>query len=127
MTKRSVRDHFNILETHFKRAVYDEDTPFEKGMQDIIDLFHEHDILLAKEKQEKENTVNKEKEQAQDMLNKSLETFRETQKRKAANGEEAGPSKRGRKSETELFSFMKEKTIQLSSSKRSSWNFKSRS
>ncbi|XP_066919409.1 ribonuclease Y-like [Clytia hemisphaerica] len=119
VNQRSVRDHYNVLEGNFKRkrnaqekasgTAYPEDTVFDNGMNDIIQQFHDYDVLLAKEKQAKEDEENKEKEQAQQIVKASLETFRETQKRKAEAGEEPVSSKKTRRSETETLVYLREK------------------
>lgn len=117
VTQRSVRDHYNIMEANFKRIQaerekasgesYEPDTDYDKGMCDIIEQFHDHDVLLAKEKQAKVAEENKEKEKAQDIVQASLETFKETQKRKGLENDESSSKKR--RSETETLQFLREK------------------
>ncbi|XP_068674700.1 uncharacterized protein [Montipora foliosa] len=118
VTKRSVRDHLNILIKRYRKkmnaeerstAVSPEPTELDQALADIIEMEE-----VASTSQEIDEAVIKEKEdtdkqKAESIRKKAMEKLGETQKRAVEEGEQENHMKKKRRSGNETISFLREK------------------
>ena len=118
VTKRSVRDHLNILIKRYRKkmsaeerstGVSPEPTELDQALADIIEMEE-----VASTSQEIDEAVIKEKEdtdkqKAESMRKIAMEKLGETQKRAVEEGEQENHTKKKRRSGNETISFLREK------------------
>ncbi|XP_068760291.1 DNA ligase 1-like [Montipora capricornis] len=118
VTKRSVRDHLNILIKRYRKkmnaeerstGVSPEPTELDQALADIIEMEE-----VASTSQEIDEAVIKEKEdtdkqKAESIRKKAMEKLGETQKRAVEEGEQENHMKKKRRSGNETISFLCEK------------------
>lgn len=118
VTKRSVRDHLNILIKRYRKkmnaeerstGVSPEPTELDQALADIIEMEE-----VASTSQEIDEAVRKEKEdtgkqKAESMRKMAMEKLGETQKRAVEEGEQENHMKKKRRSGNETISFPREK------------------
>ena len=118
VTKRSVRDHLNILIKRYRRkmnaeerstGVSPEPTELDQALADIIEMEE-----VASTSQETDKAVRKEKEdtdkqKAESIRKMAMEKLGETQKRAVEEGEQENHMKKKRRSGNETISFLREK------------------
>ncbi|XP_068727930.1 mRNA export factor GLE1-like [Montipora capricornis] len=118
VTKRSVRDHLNILIKRYRKkmnaeerstGVSPEPTELDQALADIIEMEE-----VASTSQEIDEAVIKEKEdtdkqKAESIRKKAMEKLGETQKRAVEEGEQENHMKKKRRSGNETISFLREK------------------
>lgn len=118
VTKRSVRDHLNILIKRYRKkmnaeerstGVSPEPTELDQALADIIEMEE-----VASTSQEIDEAVIKEKEdtdkqKAESMRKMAMEKLGETQKRAVEEGEQENHIKKKRRSGNETISFLREK------------------
>ncbi|XP_068671176.1 DNA ligase 1-like [Montipora foliosa] len=118
VTKRSVRDHLNILIKRYRKkmnaeerstGVSPEPTELDQALADIIEMEE-----VASTSQEIDEAVIKEKEdtdkqKAESIRKKAMEKLGETQKRGVEEGEQENHMKKKRRSGNETISFLREK------------------
>lgn len=118
VTKRSVRDHLNILIKRYRKkmnaeerstGVSPEPTELDQALADIIEMEE-----VASTSQEIDEAVRKEKEdtdkqKAESMRKMAMEKLGETQKRAVEAGEQENHMKKKRRSGNETISFLREK------------------
>ena len=118
VTKRSVRDHLNILIKRYRKkmnteerstGVSPEPTELDQALADIIEMEE-----VASTSQEIDEAVIKEKEdtdkqKAESMRKMAMEKLGETQKRAFEEGEQENHIKKKRRSGNETISFLREK------------------
>ena len=118
VTKRSVRDHLNILIKRYRKkmnteerstGVSPEPTELDQALADIIEMEE-----VASTSQEIDEAVIKEKEdtdkqKAESMRKMPMEKLGETQKRAVEEGEQENHIKKKRRSGNETISFLREK------------------
>ena len=106
VTQRSVRDRYSHTEknhktkvAHEERAsgICPEESEVDQAMEEIIQLFEDHD-------RENEKLSDEKKKKAEEMRRQSLETFKETQRRK----ESETPAKKKRASGSDTMNYLKE-------------------
>ncbi|XP_068729064.1 uncharacterized protein [Montipora capricornis] len=102
VTQRSVRDRYS----HEERAsgICPEESEGDQAMEEIIQLFEDHDRVNEKLSDEKKKKAEEDVTKAEEMRRQSLETFKETQKRK----ESETPPKRKRASGSDTMNYLKE-------------------
>ena len=118
VTKRSVRDHLNILIKRYRKkmnteerstGVSPEPTELDQALADIIEMeevastSQEIDEALIKEKEDTD------KQKAESMRKMAMEKLGETQKRAVEEGEQENHIKKKRRSGNETISFLREK------------------
>ena len=113
VTQRSVRDRYSHMEknhktkvAHEERAsgICPEESEVDQAMEEIIQLFEEHDRENEKLSEEKKKKAEEDVTKAEEMRRQSLETFKETQRRK----ESEKPPKKKRASGSDTMSYLKE-------------------
>ena len=114
VNQRAVRERYTLLERSFKQNVRkeeqatgiapDEPSDFQKAMEEIVDKMTQFEI-----KENNNAKVIKERETATEMRRQSMETYRETEKRKNADGENKTNTKRRRRSGDETVEYLREK------------------
>ncbi|XP_068677223.1 DNA ligase 1-like [Montipora foliosa] len=118
VTKRSVRDHLNILIKRYRKkmnaeerstGVSPEPTELDQALADIIEMEE-----VASTSQEIDEAVIKEKEdtdkqKAESIRKKAMKKLGETQKRAVEEGEQENHMKKKRRSGNETISFLREK------------------
>ena len=120
VTDRSVRDHYKLLDKKYKKKINDEnkatgiDVPeeseLEQALRNAAEMFHDGDLKIETEKQQKSAAAQAEIAVAEEFRNSSLETFGETRKRNATDSSEPAPKKKQRTgSETITYLQMKHK------------------
>ena len=118
VTKRSVRDHLNILIKRYRKkmnaeerstGVSPEPTELDQALADIIEMeevtstSQEIDEAVIKEKEETE------KQKAESMRKMAMEKLGETQKRAVEEGEQENHMKKKRSTGNETILFLREK------------------
>ena len=118
VTKRSVRDHLNILIKKYKKKMTAEErstgvspelTELDQALADIVEM-----EVVASTSQEIDETARKEKEdtdkhRAESMRKMAMEKLGETQERAVEEGEKENHIKKKRRSGNETISFLREK------------------
>ena len=91
---------------HEERAsgICPEESEVDRAMEEIIQLFKDHDRENEKLSDEKKKTAEEDVTKAEEMRRQSLETFKETQKRK----ESETPPKKKRASGSDTMNYLKE-------------------
>ena len=91
-------------------------TPVEAALEEIIEIIKEFEKKHTTEDSNKKEKVEKDRKTAEEMRQESLETFAETKKRKASNGEEeeteGAKFKKNRRSGTDTLAYLKDKSDQ---------------
>ena len=108
VSQRSVRDRYSNMERNHKIKVSEEnrasgisleETELDQAMEEIIQLFEEHD-------RDNEKLSDEKKKKAEEMRRQSLETYMETKKRK---GNDEPPKKKKRASGSDTMNYLKER------------------
>lgn len=103
VNQKAVRDHYNLLEKEHKKRIRDEEkasgispenTDFDNSMEDIIEQFKVRDTVDQQQDADKNEKAIAETAQAVEMRKSSMETFAQTQKRKALPSEDVKKSKK---------------------------------
>ena len=113
VTQRSVRDRYSQMEknhktkvAHEERAsgICPEESEVDQAMEEIIQLFEDHDRENEKLSDEKKKKAEEDVTKAEEMRRQSLQTFKETQRRK----ESETPPKKKRASGSDTMNYLKE-------------------
>ena len=117
VTQRSVRDRFKLLSDKYKKKINAEErgsgispemTELDHLLEEILELERKYSEEHVQETVERTIKDQEDKENAEDMRLKAMETFRETQKRKAnADGDQKKEKRRS--NGTEALKFLREK------------------
>ena len=115
VSQRSVRDRYSNMERNHKIKVSEEnrasgispeETEVDQAMEEIIQLFEEHDRDNEKLSDEKKKKAEEDVAKAEEMRRQSLETYMETKKRK---GNDEPPKKKKRASGSDTMNYLKER------------------
>ena len=113
VTQRSVRDRYSHTEKNHKTKVAHEErasgicleeSEVDQAMEEIIQLFEDHDRENEKLSDEKKKKAEEDVTKEEEMRRQSLETFKETQRRK----ESETPAKKKRASGPDTMNYLKE-------------------
>ena len=124
--QRAVRERYKMLKSHFLQKMREEEngsgiappelTPVEAALEEIIEKEKEFEKKHTTEDSDKKEKVEKDRKTTEEMRQESLETFAETKKRKASNGEEeeteGAKFKKNRRSGTDTLAYLKDKSDQ---------------
>ena len=124
--QRAFRERYKMLKSHFLQKMREEEngsgiappelTPVEAALEEIIEKEKEFEKKHTTEDSDKKEKVEKDRKTAEEMRQESLETFAETKKRKASNGEEeeteGAKFKKNRRSGTDTLAYLKDKSDQ---------------
>ena len=119
VTKRAVRDRYNLLLTNFKQeerererasGINVEETEIDTLLFEIMDKSKEAARIHDDESENKKKSMEKEKESAAEQRQRAMETFAESRKRNSEGS--SNESKKQRRTSSDTLSYLREKSEQ---------------